>query len=146
FEESDRYWINLGGDPVFLRDGRRFLWTRQRDGFRHIYLYSLDGGAPRQLTSGAWEVTAVAGVDEAGGRVYYQSSEPGPLERQLYSVRLDGGDKRRITSAAGTHRISMAPGGAYFLDTFSSLTAPPEATLRASDGSALAVYRPANRA
>jgi dipeptidyl-peptidase 4 len=144
FEESDRFWINLEGDPVFL-DGGRFLWTSQRDGFRHIYLYSLDGAAPKQLTRGSWEVTAIAGVDERGGRVYYQSSEPSPLERQLYSIRLDGGDKRRLTAGEGTHRISMAPGCAHYLDTFSNLTTPPEATLRLADGSEIAVYRPANR-
>lgn len=145
FEESDRFWINIAGDPVFLKDGRQFLWTSQRDGFRHIYLYSLHGAAPKQLTTGPWEVTGIAGVDEGGGRVYYRSSEPSPLERQLYSIRLDGGDKRRLTAGAGTHRISMAPGCAYYLDTFSNLTSPPEATLRSADGSEIAVYRPANR-
>src|SRR5205814_8776728 len=92
----------------------------------HIYLYSLDGGAPKQLTHGPWEVTAIAGVHEASGRVYSQSSEPSPLERQLYSVRLDGAEKRRLSSGAGTHRISMAPECAYYLDTFSNLTSPPE--------------------
>lgn len=145
FEESDRFWINIAGDPVFLEGGRQFLWTSQRDGFRHIYLYSLDGAAPKQLTHGPWEVTAIAGVDERGGRVYYQSSEPSPLERQLYSIGLDGGDKRRLTAGAGTHRISMSPACVYYLDTFSNLTSPPEATLRSGDGSEIAVYRPANR-
>jgi dipeptidyl-peptidase-4 len=145
FEESDRFWINIDGDPIFLKGGRQFLWTSQRDGFRHIYLYSLDGAARKQLTTGAWEVTAIAGVDESGERIYYQSSEASPLERQLYSIRLDGGDKRRLTAGAGTHRISMAPGCAYFLDTFSNLTSPPEATLRSQDGSEIGVYRPANR-
>jgi dipeptidyl-peptidase-4 len=151
FEESDRFWINIEGDPIFLHDGRRFLWTSQRDGFRHIYLYSLDGlhsfdGRTReQLTSGPWEVTGIAGVDETSGRVYYQSSESSPLERQLYSVRWDGTDKRRVTMGAGTHRISMAPGCGYFLDTFSSLTSPPQGTLRSQDGGEISVYRPQNR-
>jgi len=144
FEESDRFWINIEGDPVFLKDGR-FLWTSQRDGFRHIYLYSLDRAVRKQLTTGPWEVTSIAGVDDAGGRVFYQSSEPSPLERQLYSIGLDGGDKRRLTAGAGTHRISMAPRCAYYLDTFSNVTSPPEATLRSADGSEIAVYRPANR-
>jgi len=43
FRESDTYWINLHGDVQFLKDGKRFLWTSERDGFRHIYLYSIDG-------------------------------------------------------------------------------------------------------
>ena len=145
YRESDSYWINVEGDPVFLKDGKRFLWTSERDGFRHLYLYSIDGGDPKQITKGAWEVTDVLGLDENGGRVYYRSSEVGPLERQLYSVQWDGTGKRRITAGAGTHRISMAPGGSYFLDTYSNLSSPPEATLRGADGGAIAIYRPADR-
>jgi len=50
YRESDSYWINIAGEPVFLKDGKRFLWTSERDGFRHLYLYSLDGAEPQQLT------------------------------------------------------------------------------------------------
>ena len=150
YRETDPFWINVEGDPVFLKDGRRFLWTSERDGFRHLYLYSLDGGEPRQLTRGAWEVTDVYGVNENTGRVYFRSTEANPLERQLYSVDLDGTGKRRLTQGAGTHRISIAPmsgppGSGVYLDIFSNLTSPPEATLRTVEGDALAVYRPSDR-
>ncbi len=140
FQESDRYWINLKGDLQFLSDGR-FLWTSERDGFRHIYLYSNDGRTARQLTKGDWEVNAIEGVDEHAGRLFYTSSEPTHLERHLYSIGLDGANKQRITSEAGTHSISMGPGGAYYLDTISSLSQPPITTLHAGDGRQLAVYR-----
>jgi dipeptidyl-peptidase-4 len=145
YRESDPYWINVSGEPRFLKNGRQFLWTSERDGFRHLYLYSLDGKAPKQLTRGAWEVTDISGVDENAGRVYYRSSESHPLERQLYSVALDGSGKRRITAGAGTHRVVMSPAANAFLDVYSNLTSPPEATLRKADGELIAVYRPADR-
>ena len=145
YRERDPFWINVEGDPVFLQDGKRFLWTSERDGFRHLYLYSLDGGEPRQLTKGAWQVTDVYGVNENTGRAYFRSTEGNPLERQLYSVGLDGTGKRRLTQGAGTHRILMTPTPETFLDIFSSLTSPPEATLRTAEGDALAVYRPPDR-
>ncbi len=145
YRESDSYWVNIAGDPVFLKDGKRFLWTSERDGFRHLYLYSLDGAAPRQLTKGAWQVTDFAGLDEKAGRVYYRSTEASPLERQLYSIQLDGGEKRRITAGTGTHRISMAPDAGCFLDIYSNLSSPPEGTLRNANGDAIALYRPADR-
>ena len=70
FQESDPHWINLDGDIQFLKDGKRFLWTSERDGgFRHIFLYSNDGKSVKQLTKGHWEVTAINAVDEAGGRI-----------------------------------------------------------------------------
>jgi dipeptidyl-peptidase 4 len=145
YRESDNYWVNVEGDPVFLKDGKHFLWTSERDGFRHLYLYALGGGAPRQLTKGDWEVTDFLAVDEGAGRVWYRSSEAGPLERQLYSVQMDGDGKRRITVGEGNHRVWMAPAGGAFLDAYSNLSSPPEWTLRGAKGEAIAVYRTADR-
>ena len=145
YRESDSAWVNVEGDPLFLKDKKHFLWTSERDGFRHLYLYSLDGGAPKQVTKGAWEVTDVLGLDESLGRIYYRSTEAGPVERQLYSVQLDGTGKRRLTMGAGNHRIWMAPEGGSFLDIYSSLSSPPEATLRGANGAMIALYRPADR-
>lgn len=145
FRESDPYWINLKGDLQFLKDGKHFLWTSERDGYRHIYLYANDGKDVKQLTRGNWEVNAIEGVDEERGCVFYTSSEPTHLERHLYSVDFGGTSKRRLSQQAGMHTISMGPGGAYYLDTVSSLTAPPITKLHSGDGKELAVYREADR-
>jgi dipeptidyl-peptidase-4 len=145
FRESDRYWINLLGDPQFLKDGKRFLWTSERGGHRHLYLYSSDGKDVKQLTHGDWEATGIAGVDEGGERVFYTSSEGSQLERGLWVSGLDGQNKHRLTEETGTHAISMAPGGAFFLDTYSNLTTPPRTVLRAGDGRELSVHREADR-
>jgi dipeptidyl-peptidase-4 len=145
YKESDNYWVNVEGDPLFLKDGKHFLWTSERDGFRHLYLYALDGGAPTQLTKGAWEVTDVLAFEESAGRIWYRSTETGPLERQLYSVQADGSGKRRITAGEGNHRVWMAPAGGAFLDAYSNLSSPPEWTLRGADGEAVATYRAAGR-
>jgi len=145
FRESDPYWINLQGDVEFLADGKRFLWTSERDGFRHIYLYSNDGTDVKQLTKGPWEVTAIAAVDEPGNRVFYVSDEPSSLERHLYMAGLDGQNKRRLTQEPGTHNVAMGPGGHYYLDTYSSLTSPSRTVLHSGDGAELGVYREADR-
>ena len=141
--ESDPYWINFDGDVHFMKDGKRFLWSSERDGFRHLYLY--DGRSVKQLTSGAWEVRSMAGVDDAGGRVFYTSDEASPIETHLYSIKFNGEEKRQLDSTAGTHRMSMGPGAFYYLDTYSSMTSPPRTTLHAGDGKELAVYREADR-
>jgi len=148
FEESDPYWINLKGDLQFLDDGQRFLWTSERTpgGYRHIFLYANDGKQVRQLTGGAWEVSRIEGVDEAAGRVFYASDEPDHFERQLYSIGLDGQNKRRLSREPGTHEISMGPGGHYYIDTWSSLSEPPRSVLHAGDGSAAGIYREQDRA
>jgi dipeptidyl-peptidase-4 len=144
-EETDKYWVNVQEDPVFVSGGQQFLWLSELDGFRHLYLYSVDGKAVRQLTKGLWEVTGIVGIDEAAGRVYYTSSETSPLERQFYSVAMTGEGKRQISSGAGSHTIVMGPGGNYYLDTFSSVSSPPRTTVHSGDGRELSVYREQNR-
>jgi dipeptidyl-peptidase-4 len=83
-------------------------------------------------------------VDEAASRVYFVSTEASPLERQLYSVNLEGSGKQRLTRSAGTHSISMSPSHEYYLDTFSSLTSPSRKTIHTADGAEVAVYREAD--
>ncbi len=142
--ESDPYWINQNDLFRFLDDGQ-FLWGSERDGFRHLYLYSLDGKQRKRITEGNWEVTEVAGVDEARQRVYYVSTEASPLERQLYSIKLNGKDRARISQGAGTHQISMGPTAEYYLDDFSSLTDPPRSAVHSIGGDEWSVFREADR-
>ena len=143
--EEDRYWVNVADILEFLGKGEEFLWSSERSGFRHLYRYSLDGRQVARLTSGEWEVTELAGVDEAAGTVYYVSTQGGPLERHLYRVKLDGSGRSRVTQVPGTHAISMAPRCEYYLDTFSNLTTPPARTLFKADGSQWAVFVEADR-
>jgi dipeptidyl-peptidase-4 len=142
--EEDPTWINVSGEPRFLT-GDRFLWTSERSGFRHIYVYGTDGKMEKQLTSGDWEVERVAGVDDDRQRVYYTSSQESPLERQLYSVSFNGGAAQRLTKGAGTHRISLAPNAAFYLDDYSSLTSPLESRLYRYDGKEEREYRAADQ-
>ncbi|MGA2712175.1 MAG: alpha/beta fold hydrolase [Bryobacteraceae bacterium] len=143
--EEDPRWINIQGEPEFLGKGDRFLWTSERSGFRHLYVYGIDGKLQKQLTSGDWEVTSVAGVDEDRRRVLFTSTEESPTERQLYAVSLDGTNKQRLTKGEGTHSISLAPKAGYYLDKYSSLANPTQQTLYKADGTELREYKAADR-
>ncbi len=138
--EEDPHWINVKGDPQFL-GGDRLLWTSERSGFRHLYLYGLDGTLQKQLTSGDWEVDTIAGVDQEHNRIFFTSAEDSPLERQLYVIGMDGTGKQRLTTGAGTHSVSLSPTGSYYMDNYSGLTAPPRQTLCKGDGAEVRVYR-----
>jgi dipeptidyl-peptidase 4 len=142
--EEDPQWINVADHLRFLKDGR-FLWSSERTGFRHLYVYSMDGALSQTLTRGEWEVSALAGVDEDHGLVYFTATAESPLERHLYRVGLDGSAFTRLTGPPGTHSISMSPNTGYYLDTHSSLTSPRRQTVHAADGVELAVYQEADR-
>jgi dipeptidyl-peptidase 4 len=132
--EKDLYWINVSDDLTFLKDGKRFLWTSEKTGYRHIYLYDMDGKQLAQLTNGDWEVTALQGVDEAKGVVYFTATEKSPLERHLYRVGLDGSGFARITKEEGTHAVKFGPGAKDYVDTYSTNLVPPRQDLMHADG------------
>jgi len=140
--EQDKYWINLSDDLYFLADGKRFLWSSERSGFRHLYLYDLAGKQLAQLTHGDWQVESLDGVDEQNGQVYFTSTEQSPIERQFYRIALSAagaaGEPVPLTHDHGTHQVDLSPGAAHFLDNFSNAMKPPRQDLFRADGSTVA--------
>jgi dipeptidyl-peptidase-4 len=137
--EQDPNWVNVSDDLYFFKDGKRFLWSSERTGYRHLYLYNLDGKLLAQLTKGEWEVTSLNAVEESKGVVYFTATEKSPLERHLYRVGVDGSGFTRITKEEGTHDGVLAPNAATFYDTHSNTAAPPRQDLYRTDGSRIAV-------
>jgi dipeptidyl-peptidase-4 len=130
--EQDPAWVNVRDDLAFV-DAERFVWSSERDGWRHLYLYRRGGQLERRLTQGRWQVEAVYGFD-AARRVYFQATEKDPRERHLYRVGLDGSGLVRLTTADGTHAGALAPSGTHLIDTWSSLTQPTRVELLDADG------------
>ncbi|PYU60731.1 MAG: S9 family peptidase, partial [Acidobacteria bacterium] len=136
--ENDPNWINVSDDLYFLKDGRRFLWSSERSGHRHFYLYDLEGKQLAQLTKGDWDVSSLDAVDESKGFVYFTAAEKSPLERHLYRVGIDGTGFTRLTKDEGTHTAVLAPNAAAFYDTYSNTATPPRQDLYRADGSRIA--------
>ena len=136
--EKDLYWINIHDDLHFFKDGNRFLWSSERSGYRHLYLYDLGGNQLAQLTKGDWEVTQLDAVDEANGIVYFTSTEKSPIERQLYRVSLDGSHSSRISKEDGFHTVHFSPNSASYVDTYSNAMTPPRRDTFSASGSKLA--------
>jgi dipeptidyl-peptidase 4 len=135
--EKDQYWVNVSDDLYFSKDGRRFLWSSERTGYRHLYLYDLGGKQLAQLTKGEWEVSALDAVDESKGLIYFTATEKSPLERHLYRVGFDGTGFTRISKGEGTHAAVVAPNAAAFYDTYSNSATPPRQDLYRTDGSSI---------
>lgn len=147
--ESDKYWVNLGDDLYFFADAKRFLWSSERTGFRHYYLYDLAGKQLEQLTSGDWQLSGVGGfgpgteshpvVDEKNDYIYFLSNKDNAIESQLFRVSLRDKSITRITREAGTHSVAISPAANTFVDTFSTAIIPPRQDLYRMDGSRAAI-------
>ncbi|HYR12431.1 MAG TPA: DPP IV N-terminal domain-containing protein [Longimicrobium sp.] len=138
-------WAN---QVTLLPDGSGFLWFSERDGSRHLYRYGWDGGAPRQLTRGAFVVHRVVRVDSASGQVYVIASADAarPYDQHLYALPANGGALRPLTREPGIHDVRFSPSGRAFLDTHSSIDRPYATDLRRADGSQVARIEAADTA
>lgn len=136
--ETSPTWINLHDDLHFLKGGGRFLWASERDGYKHLYLYSMEGKQLAQVTRGPWVVDEVEHFDDATGQVWFTGRADTPLERHLYAVASgQGGKPRRLSQAAGMHDITFSKDGSIYVDLFSTATTPPQASLHDNRGSRL---------
>ncbi len=126
--ERDSAWVDVVDETPWLGGGRSFIWESERDGWRHVYAVSRDGGTARLLTPGAFDVASIAAVDDAGGWLYYIASPDNPAQRYLYRVRLDGSAAaERVTPAdqPGTHSYNIAPDARVAMHTWSRFGEPP---------------------
>ena len=122
-EEKDKAYIDITDNLTFLKD-KTFIWTSEKDGYNHVYHYSKKGKLINQITKGNWEVTEYYGYDSTSDRIFYQSVENGSINRDVYSIKLNGTQKRRLTQNEGTNNADFSANFTYFINTFSSATTP----------------------
>jgi dipeptidyl-peptidase-4 len=146
-------WINISDDFYFLQDGKHLIMASERDGYEHLYRFTLDGKLVNQITKGEWAIRssgggpfwlrqAVTGIDEKGGWIYFTALEKSPLEKHLYRVKMDGSGFQRLSQGDGTHAISMSPDAQYYFDRYSNVTTPPSLTLHGASGKAMTELAP----
>ncbi|UOX35279.1 S9 family peptidase [Flavobacterium sediminilitoris] len=134
--EKDKAYIDVTDNLTFLEDNS-FIWTSEKDGYNHIYHYDKNGKLKKQITSGNWEVTNYYGFDEKNKTIYYQSVENGSINRDVYSIKINGKSKTRLSSKTGTNNAIFSPNFQYFINTYSSAINAPTFTLNESKTGAL---------
>ncbi len=119
-----------------LEDGLHFTWSSERTGWRHIYLYDLQGNLVSQVTQGVeWETEDIVHIDEADEWIYFVGHTNFGMDRHFFRVKFDGSGITRLTKEDGFHVVSMDPAGEFYTDDHSSLTSPRQVDLFATDGS-----------
>lgn len=130
-EESRTYVDveNFGDDFVYLADGKSFISSSERDGFKHLYQFDLSGKLIRQITTGNWEVDDFQGIDEKSKILYFTSTEVSSSERHLYSISLDGKNKKQLSTDKGLNRANFSKDFKYYILSNSAADSPLKVSL-----------------
>ncbi|HLN27473.1 MAG TPA: DPP IV N-terminal domain-containing protein [Gemmataceae bacterium] len=138
-EEWPSSWVENLPEMQFLKDGKRFIWSSERTGWKNYYLYDLTGKLLATLTGHPLDVSNIVRVDDKAKLLYYRAhSGDNPMKLQLHRVGLDGKGDNRLTDPAFNHTVNVAPDGAHFIDVAEAHDTPPTTRLLDAKGKVLA--------
>lgn len=121
YTETNPKYVEPMHPIVFLPwDADKFIYQTRRDGYNHLYLMSVSGGEPKQLTKGEFEVLQFLGFHAASKSVIIKSNEASPIRHNLYAVNLKTLKRTLLDNGRGTHRATLSAGGAWLLDRWSA--------------------------
>lgn len=124
-------------DLTYLNNGSQFIYSSEKDGYKHFYLYNMDGSLENQITRGSFEASTLVGLDQKKKKLYYMSTEDSPLERHLYVVSFSGKGKRKLTDKAGYSYVDMSNDCSFYMNYFSSADSPLSVSLYQTAGNKL---------
>lgn len=126
--EQDEAYVSINDDLKFIEDDG-FLWTSEKDGYRHIYHFDKDGKFINQVTQGNWEVTTIYNYNPNSKEIYFQSVEGSSTERGIYSIDISGREKRKLQPTQGFNGATFSTNNSYYIHSYSDELTPPIYTL-----------------
>ena len=139
--DTDPAWVEVTNDLLFFRERDAFVWTSEKSGYRHAYLYDYDGN-DAQLTGGDWEISSLIALDEGAGWLYFYAKKDSFIDQHVYRVRLDGSKVEKLTHKPGWHEWQFSPERRMVVETWSNANTPPRMTLRKANGETVGVLEP----
>lgn len=145
YTEENKYYVEITDNLTFLNDNKTFIITSERNGYNHLYQYDLKGKLVKQITNGNFDVDAFYGIDEKTKTIFYSSPEfiEGKVsknlsaERFVYSIGLNGKNKKNLTPKHGWNSPTFNSSLSYFLNTWSNINTPPVYTIHTAAGNQL---------
>ncbi|MBR4506374.1 MAG: S9 family peptidase, partial [Bacteroidales bacterium] len=176
YEEQDQAYVEVPDTWQFIKvtsgkrkaESEQMLITSERDGFRHLYIYNMDGKMAKQVTTGNYEVCDICGIDVANQRLYYTSREDGAINKSLFVIGFDGKKKKCLNyslaniisinpnfigtnfsftqninapTSGGTYNATFSDGCKYYICTYSNANMAPAYTLHDAEGKMIKVLQ-----
>ena len=136
YEEIDERYVERPNESniTFIDDDRFIVREETSAGWFHLYLHSIEKGRIAPITTGEWEVTSIVGISPNKKTIYYMSTEQSPEERHLYSIGVNGRNKRCLLSTPGYWRVYPSADMNYFAAEHSATNAYPTAAVYDTKG------------
>lgn len=135
-DESNWYIKESIYDNIKFYD-KYFSLLSEKDGFAHLYWYTINGTLVKQVTKGEFEVKSFLGWDEKSNTFYYVSNEGSPLRTAVW--KTDGkGRKTCLSQKEGTNNAMFSAGMKYFINFFNNTETPTEVTINDNNGKTIA--------
>jgi len=136
--DTDPAWIDITRDLMFLKQSEQFIWTSEKSGYRHAYLYDYQGNE-KQLTGGDWEIDSLIAVDEANGWLYFYAKKDSFIDQHVYRVDLQGSAVEKLSGKPGWYEWDMSPDRTRVVQVWSDAATPPVTSLREPAGGEIRV-------
>lgn len=133
YDEQRPTWVDFFEDIYVLKNGSGFIMNSYRNDWHNLYFHDWNGKVLANLSNVKWRVGGITKVDEERGMVYF-NGRPESTETHFFSVKLDGTGMTQLTDGAGTHSISLSPGGSYLIDNWNNVTISGKKELRNKEG------------
>jgi len=135
FTETNKYYIEEVTDEylTITPDGKQFILTSERDGYKHIYLYDWQSKAIQQITKGSSEVISVYGFNPKDKTIYYLGYDQSPLRKAVFAVNLKG-KTQKLSPKSGSNTAVFTKNYKYYMVYHSSITSPLSVTLYKGNG------------
>ena len=134
FEETNARYVEPCEPMIFTPKGDQFLWYSMRDGYKHLYLYNIDGTLVKQVTTGEYEVEGFIQFDKKGENIFIYANKGNLAGRDAYRANLKKGTMECMTMTEnglhGTHSVVINEAGTMWVDMWSSVNVPLRADLR----------------
>lgn len=137
--EEAKTYIDVTDHLTFLSDNSGFIWSSEADEFNHLYYYTNQGKLINQITKGNWDVIDFKGYDEKSKTLFYTSTERGAINRDLYSIKVNGSAKKTLSAGEGFTDADFTNGYKYYVSTYSNANTPPVYELHSIDGKLIKV-------
>jgi dipeptidyl-peptidase-4 len=133
YTDESKTYVDVTDDLIFVGN-KGFIISSERDNFNHLYYYDLNGKLINQITKGNWDVTDFKGFDESKNTLYFRSTENGAINRDVYSIKLNGNDKKRLSTKEGFTDFEFTNGYKYYISNYSDANTPNVFELHSIDG------------